>query len=149
MLEQVEREVTLIIPMDPNMEFAAAQTAKILAELMDFEKNHVEEIQLAIIETCINAFEHSKSEDRRVLIKFIMGVDQLELQITDNGVGFRLDKIAPSKTKKSRGKGLQRRGWGIEIIRHMMDKVEVKSTKDGTTVTMIKKSTQKLMKLLK
>ena len=144
MLKQVEREVTLIIPMDPNMEFAAAQTAKILAELMDFEKNHVEEIQLAIIETCINAFEHSKSEDRRVLIKFIMGVDQLELQITDNGVGFRLDKVAPSKTKRSRDKGLQRRGWGIEIIRHMMDKVEVKSTKDGTTVTMIKKKHPKV-----
>ena len=144
MVEQVEREVTLIIPMDPNMEFAAAQTAQILAELMDFEKNHVEEIQLAIIETCINAFEHSKSKDRRVLIKFIMGVDQLELQITDNGVGFRLDEVAPSKPKRSRDKGLQRRGWGIEIIRHMMDKVEVESTKDGTTVTMIKKKHSKV-----
>ena len=147
MSDQVKHEVTLIIPMYPNMELAAAQTAYTLAQLMDFEEKHVEEIQLAIIETCINAFEHSKSKDQQVFIKFIMGDDELELKITDHGLGFRMDQVDLSKIKKSDGKGMRKRGWGLEIIRNMMDKVEIESTKNGTTITMIKKNTSERCRL--
>jgi anti-sigma regulatory factor (Ser/Thr protein kinase) len=137
---QVKREVTLIIPIYPKMEFAAAQTASILAELMEFEEDNIEEIQLAIIETCINAFEHSQSDDQRVFITFLMGDDELELKITDHGVGFRVDGVNASKIRRqSSPTGLQKRGWGLEIIRHMMDEVKIESNEDGTTITMVKK----------
>ena len=136
---QVKREVVLIIPMYPNMELAAAQTASILAELMNFEENHIDEIQFAIIETCINAFEHSKSKDKRVVIKFIMRDDELELKITDHGVGFRLDAIKPPNIEEPIGSRLRKRGWGLEIIRNMMDEVNIESTGKGTTITMVKK----------
>ena len=97
MSDQANREVVLIIPMFPNIELAAAQTAYSLAEMMDFDENDIDEIQLAIIETCINAFEHSKSEDRRVSIKFIMRDNELELKITDSGVGFRPNQATSAK----------------------------------------------------
>lgn len=136
MSNQVNREVILIIPMFPNIELAAAQTAFSLAEMMDFDEDDIDEIQLAIIETCINAFEHSKSEDNRVSIKFIMRDNELELKITDCGVGFRLDHAKPAK----RGEvGLKKRGWGLEIIRNMMDEVSIESSDKGTTITMIKR----------
>lgn len=140
MAERTKKEVTLIIPISQNMEFTAAKTASILAKLMDFENQPIEEIQLAIIEACINAFEHSHSEDGQVFIDFIMGDDELELRVTDHGVGFQPDKVAESKRRKSENEGgLQKRGWGLEIIRHMMDEVELESTESGTTVTMVKK----------
>ena len=63
MADQVKHEVTLNIPIQPNMELVAAHTASIIAEIMDFDETHIDEIQLAIIETCINAFEHSNSKD--------------------------------------------------------------------------------------
>lgn len=136
MSNQVNREVILIIPMYPNIELAAAQTAFSLAEMMDFDENDIDEIQLAIIETCINAFEHSKSEDNRVSIKFIMRDNELELKITDCGVGFRFDHAKPV----NRGEvGLKKRGWGLEIIRNMMDEVSIESSDKGTTITMIKR----------
>ena len=39
MPDQVKREVVLIIPIYPDMELAAAETASTLAEIMNFEEN--------------------------------------------------------------------------------------------------------------
>ena len=111
MSDQVEREVVLIIPMHPNMELAAAQTGSLLAEVMGFDEKCVEEIQLAVIETCINAFEHSKSEDQRVHIRFIMKDKELELKITDQGIGFQLDQGSPPPKGRSKKQEMRKRGW--------------------------------------
>ena len=93
MADQVKREVVLHIPIHPNMELVAAHTASILAEIMDFEENHIDEIQFAIIETCINAFEHSNSKDSTVTVTYLLTDNELELKITDHGIGFGMDKI--------------------------------------------------------
>ena len=138
MAEQVKREVILHIPIHPNMELVAAHTASILAEIMDFEENHIDEIQLAIIETCINAFEHSNSKDRKVTVTYLLTDDELELKITDHGIGFSMDK-AKLLTGEARVRAMQKRGWGLEIIREMMDEVDIESGDKGTTITMLKK----------
>ena len=137
MADQVKREVVLHIPIHPNMELVAAHTASILAEIMDFEENHIDEIQFAIIETCINAFEHSNSKDSTVTVTYLLTDDELELKITDHGIGF------VDKTKflngEARARAMQKRGWGLEIIREMMDDVDIESDDEGTTITMLKK----------
>ena len=147
MTDKVLGEVKLILPMSPNMELAAAQTASILAELMDFKPSQIDEIQLAIIEACINAFEHSKSKDEQISLTFIMGDDNLELimgddnlelKISDRGVGFRADSVETPYIKGANG-GLTKRGWGLELIRSMMDKVDIESSRSRTTIIMIKR----------
>ena len=74
-------QVLLTIPMRPDMELAAAQLASVIAESMSFSEEQIEEIQVALIELCINAFEHSQSPDRRVK-KYIMTTDGLEFKIS-------------------------------------------------------------------
>ena len=138
MAKQVRREVTLNIPIHPNMELVAAHTASIIAEIMDFEETHIDEIQLAIIETCINAFEHSNSKDNKVTVTYVLTDDDLELKITDHGVGFGMDKTK-FLDGEARAQAMQKRGWGLEIIREMMDEVEIESSDGGTTITMLKK----------
>ena len=138
MAKQVRREVTLNIPIHPNMELVAAHTASIIAEIMDFEETHIDEIQLAIIETCINAFEHSNSEDNKVTVTYVLTDDDLELKITDHGVGFGMDKTK-FLDGETRAQAMQKRGWGLEIIREMMDEVEIDSSDGGTTISMLKK----------
>ncbi len=138
MAKQVRREVTLNIPIHPNMELVAAHTASIIAEIMDFEETHIDEIQLAIIETCINAFEHSNSEDNKVTVTYVLTDDDLELKITDHGVGFGMDKTE-FIDGETRAEAMQKRGWGLEIIREMMDEVKIDSNDGGTTITMLKK----------
>lgn len=138
MAEQVKHEVTLNIPIHPNMELVAAHTASIIAEIMDFEENHIDEIQLAIIETCINAFEHSNSRNKKITVTYVLTDNELELKITDHGTGFGIDK-ANLLTGEARAHAMQKRGWGLEIIREMMDNVDISSNEEGTTITMLKK----------
>ena len=75
----------------PDMELAVAQLASIIAELMRFSKEQIEEIQVALIESCINAFEHSQTTDRQVK-KYIMRTDELEFKISTskNKLEFKL-----------------------------------------------------------
>ena len=136
MPDQVKREVNLILPMSENMELVAAHTASSLAELMAFEENDIDALQFALIETCINAFEHSKSDDKRVFITFMMRDDALEFSVRDNGVGFRPER--PTRKRGSLTGSLRKRGWGLDLIENLMDTVNVESNSKGTTITMTK-----------
>ena len=139
MSKQTDSEVVLTIPMHPSMELVAAQTGSLIAEANGFDEKCIEEIQLAIIETCINAFEHSKSDDRRVHIRFIIKDNELVHKITDRGVGFQLDPDKLPPEGESQPQELRKRGWGLELIRNMMDNLYVDSNEHETTITLVKK----------
>ena len=140
-MSDIAKRVILTIPMYPDMELAAAKTASVLAELMDFGEGDVEEIQLAIIETCINAFEHSKSDDQEIHIEFLIMADELQFKVTDRGVGISPDTLDGSRVLGSPGihTDLRKRGRGLQIIRSLMDEVDIESSPNGTTVSVIKK----------
>ena len=83
-------QVLLTIPMRPDMELAAAQLASVIAESMHFSEEQIEEIQITLIESGLNAFEHSQFPDRQVFIKSIIRTDVLEkeqmrIQTIDQG----------------------------------------------------------------
>lgn len=137
--KQTVKEVELVIPMLPNLELAAAETASAVAELMEFDEEKIDEMKMALIEACINSFEHSKSRDKKVYIKIWMKEDELWLEITDHGIGFNPDEIEiPNLDKKLAGDP-KKRGWGLEIMRGLMDKVEVHTGEEGTTIVMMKR----------
>lgn len=137
----VIREVTLTLPMLPDMEIAASKTATALAEFMEMSSDKIDEVRMAVVEACINSFEHSRAEDQKVEIQFaILGNDEperLQITIKDSGVGF-----APSKLEKPRIeeklKAARKRGWGLTIIKGLMDEVDIDSGPRGTTVVMSK-----------
>lgn len=135
-------EVCLTIPMDHGMELVAAKTGSVLAELNHFNEEQIEEIQYAIIETCINAFEHSQSEDRKVYILYIRRVDELECEITDTGIGFTPEDQHNSISKRPEvHSDMRKRGWGLEITKTLMDEFDIKSGENGTTVSFTKRVT--------
>ena len=63
--------VELKLPIIPNMELIATQTAEVISRHMNLTDDQNSEISMAIIEACINAFEHSKVENN-VFIHFII-----------------------------------------------------------------------------
>jgi serine/threonine-protein kinase RsbW len=138
----VLREVTLTLPMAPDMEVAASKTATALAEFMRMSPEKVDEVRLAVVEACINAFEHSHSRDRRVRITFaVIGApepEKLEITVQDAGVGFNRRHVEePNIVEKIRS--TNKRGWGLKIIEGLMDEVEIDSGHNGTTVVMRKR----------
>ena len=136
--KKVEKKVDLTIPMVPEMELAATRTAEAVAEFMRMDEDKIEEIKMALIEACINAFEHSQSKDRRVFIDFDIGDDELTIRISDRGQGFD-PAFAREEVVHKRERGESRRGWGLKIMEELMDEVAVQSDEHGTAITMMKR----------
>ena len=137
-MEDRPKDVDLIIPMIPEMELTAIKTAEAVAEFMKLDQDKIVEVKLALIEACINAFEHSQSQDERISINFDIGERELTIQITDRGQGFDLKQVQ-EELKKRRQHGERRRGWGLTIMKELMDEVEIESDENGTTITMVKR----------
>jgi serine/threonine-protein kinase RsbW len=129
--------VELKLPILPNMELIATQTADIIANHMRLSEEQAGEITMALIEACINAFEHSKT-DSNVFIHFIIEEDSLVVKVIDLGIGFDKTKVEIPKIENKIGKDERKRGWGLQLIQELMDSVEFESNADGTTVTMKK-----------
>jgi serine/threonine-protein kinase RsbW len=129
--------VELKLPILPNMELIATQTADVIARHMNLTDEQAGEISMALIEACINAFEHSKAENN-VYIHFLIEEDSLVIKVIDLGIGFDKAKVEIPKIENKIGKDERKRGWGLQLIQELMDSVEFESTNEGTTVTMKK-----------
>jgi anti-sigma regulatory factor (Ser/Thr protein kinase) len=133
------KEINLTIPMIPDMEIAASKTAEAVAEVMRLDEDKTAEVSMALIEACLNSFEHSRSEDRKVYITFRVEDSEMTIILRDNGTGFDPDKVEKPDLKKMLQPGIRKRGWGLKLMEGMMDSVEIESGPGGTTVTMKKK----------
>jgi anti-sigma regulatory factor (Ser/Thr protein kinase) len=57
--------------------------------------------------------------------------------VGDRGIGFDSEVVAiPNIDEKINSSN--KRGWGLQLMKELMDTVEFETTADGTTVTMTK-----------
>jgi len=56
-------KIELKLPIIANMELVAINTAEVVAKHMDLSEDKAAEISMALIEACINAFEHSQAQN--------------------------------------------------------------------------------------
>jgi serine/threonine-protein kinase RsbW len=139
------REVHLTIPIAPEMEIAATAQVAALGEWMEMGRDKIDEVKMAVVEACINAFEHSGTPDHKVELKFRVaseggedgGRTYLEVDVLDNGHGFDPARVtAPQIGQNLRAP--HKRGWGLRIIRSLMDDVRIVSGERGTMIVMRK-----------
>ena len=132
----VEKNVDLSIPMLPDMEITATAVAESLGVFIGLDQDKIEEVKIALIEACINAFEHSKSPERRIDLNFQITDRGLRVLISDGGEGFNLDE-AQVRIAEKREKGLPR-GWGLTLMNELMDEMDIDTSESGTLITMVK-----------
>lgn len=133
----IEKEIKVSIPMLPDMELAVSRLASALAETINLHPDKIDEIKMALIEACLNAFEHSNSKDQMVHVRFRIKPEELEIIVRDYGIGFDPTVIRdPSIEEKIHAK--DKRGWGFKIMKTLMDDIRVESDKSGTQIVMIK-----------
>ena len=128
--------VELTLPVMQDMELAATKTAEVIAKRMDLDEEKTAEISMALIEACINAFEHSKAKDN-IFIQYIIDPEKLIIKVGDKGIGFDAEVVAIPKIEEKFNTN-NKRGWGLQLMKELMDNVEFQSSEDGTTVTMTK-----------
>ena len=86
----------------------------------------------------MNAIEYGSQNDPTIPFEVLAAVegDDLVVRITDRGLGGPLgDAEEPDIEKKLAGEQ-KPRGWGLFLIRHMVDEVEVTTHGTGQTVTL-------------
>ncbi len=136
------REISLTIPVAPDMEIVATAQASAVGEYIDLSRDKIDEVKLAIVEACINAFEHAHARDDRVHLTFRVGKEEeglefLEVEVLDQGRGFDHSSVE-KPTPEPAPSGGRKRGWGLQIIRSLMDSVTITSGEWGTRILMRK-----------
>lgn len=127
-----EREMT--IPMGDDTEMAAARAAEDIARRHGMPQKAINQVKTALVEACINASEHSLSPDRKIDLKFAVGNGRIEITVANRGV-----RLADGQTAAPDDDA--RRGWGLRLMRSLMDDVRIESTDDGTCIVMAKSFT--------
>lgn len=125
-------EYEITVPMGEDTEMIAAHTIEDIAKRHNFPAKAINQIKTAVVEACINATEHSLSPDRKIHQKFAVDDDKIVITIANRGL--RLADKAAKQVEPQEG----RRGWGLKLMKGLMDDVRIEQSDDGTRITMTK-----------
>ncbi len=134
--ERSTDEFEMVIPMGADTEIIAARTVEQIARRVNFRPDAINQIKTALVEACINAAEHSLSPDRKIYQRFQVEDDRLVITVASRGV--LPGQSGNNGGAAEQGNGNGRRGWGLKLIRTLMDEVEFERVDDGTQLKMTK-----------
>jgi serine/threonine-protein kinase RsbW len=130
----VERVIELRLPSRLGYEKVAMDTAASLARRMGFEPERVEALRTAVGEAVTNAIEHGNERDAttKVMVVLTARPDELVVSVADQGRKAidqeqmaHTPRIEDSLHKSDKG------GWGIWLIRELVDEVEFTTAPNG------------------
>jgi serine/threonine-protein kinase RsbW len=125
-------EYEIVVPMGDETELIAARAVEEIARRHSFNAKAINQIKTALVEACINASEHSMSPDRKIYQKFAFEEDRIIITISNRGLRF----AGKQATEINPDEG--RRGWGLKLMKSLMDEVKFEQVDDGTRISMTK-----------
>jgi len=108
----------------------AMQKARIIAKNMGFSEDRIEDLKTALAEACINAIEHGNHSINQECITVYLAAEDssLRMVVRDSGKGFEFKGLKNSTRRRSIP---HRRGWGIFMIRKLVNEVSFDIMPDG------------------
>jgi len=126
----------LVIPDRAEAELVAVKAAEQICAGLDMDDSGAGKLTMAVIEACINAMEHGSGTDGRVLLKYHVYPERIEVFVESRGVMPGMD-TAPGVPGGMPGLG-QRRGRGFSLMRGFVDDLRVERAGDYTRVVLVK-----------
>jgi len=134
-------EYEMVIPVGEDTELIAAHALEEIARRHKFPPKSINQLKTALVEACINAAEHGLAPDRKIHQRFLVSDDKITIRIANRGLSLA-DKLADHDEREAMPIEIEspdtRRGWGLNLIRGLMDDVRVEPVDDGTRITMTK-----------
>jgi serine/threonine-protein kinase RsbW len=130
-------EFELEIPAKPKYVGLARLLAGSIARRMSFSEENIDDLKLAISEMCTNAIVHSGNGDEDkppIIVHYFASGDFLRVWVKDQGPGFD-----PSTLMEGDRKELLTKGFGIPLIKSLVDVFECDSRPESGTVVSITK----------
>jgi serine phosphatase RsbU (regulator of sigma subunit)/anti-sigma regulatory factor (Ser/Thr protein kinase) len=123
----------------PGNERLAMQHVADAVAPLEIEPTKLEKVKTAVAEATMNAIEHGNKNDPDlpVTIEIIARPNELRIRITDHGGGADIpDETSPDIDLKLAGEQTPR-GWGLFLIKNMVDEMNVTSDDVHHTVELV------------
>lgn len=133
----VTGSIRLDIPSSPRYVSLARLIIGSVARGLDFSDEGVDDLKIVISEMCTNAIIHcvpENAEANRVTVECIPGEGSLTVLVQDRGQGFDLENVGDFEAGLKAGKG-----FGIPLIRSLVDEFELETGKDRGTIIRVTK----------
>jgi serine/threonine-protein kinase RsbW len=133
-IESGERMVELRLPSRLGYERVAMDAASTLAKRMGFHGNRVDDLKTAISEAVTNAIEHGNqhNEAMKVVVLLTARDSELIISVADEGnTVFDQTSVPTTPDIQKKLDMSDKGGWGIWLIRELMDEVEISTAPSG------------------
>ena len=125
--------IVLELPSSSEYVLLARLVVSCVGQLAEFEPEDVYDLKLAVTEAATNVIRHAEVGSFQVEYRVLPRV--VEITVADEGGGFDVEKLT-GKPDDEYG------GFGIAVIRSLVDEVILDSTAGGgTRLTMIRRGT--------
>jgi anti-sigma regulatory factor (Ser/Thr protein kinase) len=127
------------VPSEPGNERLAMETVAQAVRDLNIRGENLERLKTAVAEATMNAMEHGNHyrAEVPVLIEVSASDTQLSIKISDEGSGPPAFH-AETPDLEAKLKGMQSpRGWGLFLIKNMVDDMEVTGDEHHHTVELI------------
>ncbi len=127
----------LLLAREPRAELRAAEAVDAVCAGLGFSRDTLDEIKLAVVEACLNALEYGNGGVEVELASHAGSRPWVEVRVTDHGPGFDPARVPKPRLARSLH-DRRKRGWGLELIRCLMDRVEISSQPGETLIRMVR-----------
>ncbi|MGI6108616.1 MAG: ATP-binding protein [Eubacteriaceae bacterium] len=127
-------KVTLELPGMPEFISLARLSVSSIGNVIGFPIDEIEDLKVALSEACTNAMQYGCTEKPSYSVTYTLYPDRLVIDVADSGKGCDFEAIQQPALN-----GTQVGGFGLYIIRTLMDDLDIVCSEDkGTVLTMTK-----------
>ena len=128
----------MTLPMAREAELIVAQSLEQIGKNLNLNQDAIGQLQIAVIEACINAIEHGRGMDDKIYVSVAVDEDQTEVSVESAGQEFIIQETGePYRDQEAEKKA--GRGWGIKLMKRFVDHVRFEKTPYGTKIVLVKK----------
>ncbi len=126
----------LHIPNKFGSEKLVMEQVATLAKKIGFSDDRIEDLKTAVSEACLNAIEHGNEMNATTKVGISLSVNgtKMKVSVEDKGNGMRGKVNEPNIDNKINGTETPR-GWGLFLIKSLMDDIKFEPKADGGNVT--------------
>ena len=135
--QTAEHTWDLTVPLEPRAELVVAESLEQIGKNLNISEETIGQLQMAVIEACINAIEYTKGGDRRLYVSIRTLPDRLEVAVESPGQEF----VQYETGEPFRGAEIREgtpRGQGIRLMKRFADAVTFEKSDRGTKVVLVK-----------
>lgn len=131
-MEKGSEPLSLVIPSSPEYILLARLVVAHVGQIAGFGPEEVYDLKLAVTEAATNVIRHAAVGSFE--IRYLARPGVVEITVTDAGGGFDALDVEAHPTPGEQG------GFGLSVIRNLVDEMILDSTTGGTRLTMVRRA---------